>query len=111
MLQGVNYLHTMGFAHRDLKPQNIMLDDEFRIKIIDYGFVCPLEGKTGQGYNETRVGTPNYMAPEVHRREKYNGHVQDLFSLGVILFMMFTGRPPFQTATNDDMLFKLIQTY
>jgi len=47
MLCAVNYLHSMGYAHRDLKPQNILLDDEYRLKVIDYGFVSPLEGKTG----------------------------------------------------------------
>ena len=107
----IGELHSKDIMHRDLKLENILVDSKGYLKIIDYGFMSPLEGKKGQGFNETRCGTPNYMAPEVHRREKYNGQVQDLFSLGVILFVMYAGRPPFQTATSDDMLFKLLQSY
>lgn len=102
MLRGIHYLHTMGFSHRDLKPQNILLDDQYRLKIIDYGFVCPLEGTRGEGVNETRVGTPSYMSPELIRGELYKGQVVDLFAIGVVLFVMKAGVPPFMSAGDDD---------
>ena len=88
-----------------------MLDDNYNLKIIDYGFVCPLEGTRGEGVNETRVGTPNYMSPELLRGETYNGQVVDLFAMGVILFVMKTGIPPFVSASDNDKIYKFIKQY
>jgi len=110
-LKSINYLHALGFAHRDLKPQNILLDDNYNLKIIDFGFVCRLTGKSGSGFNTTKVGTPGYMAPELLSKSQYNGHVVDLFSLGVILFIMYSGRPPFTVASDTDDLYRLITTH
>ena len=98
LIKGIYYLHSKGFAHRDLKPQNILLDENYNLKIIDFGFICSLQGKGGTGFNTSRVGTPGYMAPELLSNKSYQGHVVDLFSLGVILFVMYVGRPPFSVA-------------
>ena len=68
MLLGLNYIHSKGFAHRDLKPENVLLDKNYDVKIVDFGFACPLEGRDGTGQNMTAVGTPGYMAPEILNR-------------------------------------------
>ena len=97
MLHGIAYLHSRGFAHRDLKPENILLDNQFNVKIVDFGFVKSLSGDDGSGFTQSRVGTPGYMAPEILQSLRYDGKSIDLFSLGVILFTMYTASSPFQT--------------
>ena len=73
MLQGIHYIHSKGFSHRDLKPENILLDKNFNIKIVDFGFACPLEGRDGSGINRSQIGTPGYMAPEIIAKMPYQG--------------------------------------
>ena len=62
----LKYLHSAEVLHRDLKPEDIMLDGQFNVKIADFGSSAPVEGKTGTGYLHTYLGTKNYMAPEIH---------------------------------------------
>jgi len=110
MLMGLHYLHSKGNAHRDLKPENVMLDNTGNIKIIDFGFTCNIAGRNGSGMNQTGVGTPGYMAPEILMKQAYQSNVVDLFALGVILFIMKAGHPPFSLAKEDDTYYKLIAT-
>ena len=112
MLQGMLYIHSKGFCHRDLKPENILLDKLYDIKIVDFGFACPLEGRDGTGTSKSVIGTPGYMAPEILAREPYLGRVGDLFALGVILFILYAGHPPYFSLANDqDKLYNLIMTH
>ena len=108
MLMGIHYIHSHGFSHRDLKPENILLDKNYNIKIVDFGFACPLEGRDGSGINHSRVGTLGYMAPEIIAKQPYQGQVVDLFALAVILFIMKAGHPPFSSASEDDRHFQLL---
>jgi serine/threonine protein kinase len=110
MLMGLHYIHSQGFSHRDLKPENILLDKNYDIKIVDFGFACPLEGRDGSGFNRSVIGTPGYMAPEILDKTPYQGQVVDLFAVGVILFIMLTQHPPFAMANSDDMYYKLLAT-
>ena len=73
MLDGLNYCHNQGIVHRDLKPENILLDGQFNLKIADFGFAAPVEGKDGKGNLTTKLGTLNYMAPEIHLKQPYQG--------------------------------------
>ena len=107
---GLHYIHSQGFSHRDLKPENILLDKNYDIKIVDFGFACPLEGRDGSGFNRSVIGTPGYMAPEILDKTPYQGQVVDLFACGVILFIMLTQHPPFAMANSDDMYYKLLAT-
>ena len=88
----------MGVAHRDLKPENLLLDENFNLKLADFGFAGPLAGRDGSGYLQTKLGTANYMAPEIHEEKPYNGRQVDLFSLGIILFILVAQSPPFNVA-------------
>lgn len=108
MLMGIHYIHSHGFSHRDLKPENILLDKNYNIKIVDFGFACPLEGRDGSGINHSRVGTLGYMAPEIISRQPYQGQVVDLFALATILFIMRAGNPPFIQASEDDSYYQLL---
>jgi len=61
----INQLHKAGVAHRDIKLQNMMITQDYDIKLIDFGFGCQLSGKKGNGFMKTNLGTPMYKAPEV----------------------------------------------
>lgn len=66
ILDGLDYIHKEGFAHRDLKAENILLDQNKTIKIADFGFAGPIAGRDNKGYLDTYLGTLYYMAPEIH---------------------------------------------
>lgn len=94
---GLAEAHKLGVIHRDLKPQNIMIDQNGSARIMDFGIARSLEGKglTGMG---VMIGTPEYMSPE-QVEGKDTDQRSDIYSLGVILFEMVTGRTPFQGDT------------
>lgn len=115
LLQVIHFSHAKGVSHRDLKPENIMLDEYFNVKVADFGFAAPVEGRTGTGFLLTKLGSKPYMAPELlaiskNNRQPYQGHVVDLFALGIILFILYTGQPPFMLADPSDPLYKYFAT-
>ncbi|XP_054423841.1 sperm motility kinase 4A-like [Pteronotus mesoamericanus] len=100
MVSALHYCHGKGIAHRDLKPQNMLLDRHLNIKVADFGF-----SRNFRDYRlSTFCGTLSYMAPEVLRRQIYDGPKADVWSLGVILHEMVTGKAPFQGDTAADMV-------
>lgn len=108
MINGIEYMHHQGVAHRDLKPDNVLLDDNFQLKIADFGFAAPLMGRYGSGYLRTKCGTKPYMAPEIHADKPYKGEAVDLFASAIILFIMVSGTPPFNQAKPDEYYYKYI---
>ena len=95
MILGLEYMHNAGFAHRDLKPDNLLLDKNFNLKIADFGFAGPIAGRFGDGYLTTYLGTRPYMAPEISEHKAYKGEIVDIFAACIILFIMISGTPPF----------------
>jgi len=95
--EGLTEAHRLGVIHRDLKPQNIMIDKEGMARIMDFGIARSVSGKgiTGAG---VMVGTPEYMSPE-QVESKETDQRSDIYSLGVILYEMVTGRVPFEGDT------------
>jgi len=94
---GLAEAHRLGVVHRDLKPQNIMVDEEGSARIMDFGIARTVKGKgiTGAG---VMVGTPEYMSPEQAEVKEVDQR-SDIYSLGVILYEMVTGRAPFEGET------------
>jgi tetratricopeptide (TPR) repeat protein len=97
ILEGLAEAHRQGVVHRDLKPSNIMLDQEGQVRILDFGIARAVtsEGITEEG---VMIGTPEYMSPEQVEGSEVDPR-SDLYSLGVILFEMVTGRVPFEADT------------
>ena len=109
LLTALRYMHENGISHRDLKPENLLLNGTtYELKIADFGFAGPIEGRDGSGLLSTKVGTNDYMAPEIHLGMPYEGESIDLFSCGIIMFMMLTQRPPFRSSNKDDPHYKLL---
>lgn len=110
IIEGLEACHSIGIAHRDMKPENILFDAEFNLKIADFGFSILLMGRDGTGVLHTRLGTESYMAPELHMRRPYSGESVDLFAAGIILFIMLSQNPPFSRAEPNDPYYRLINS-
>ncbi|CAM9277791.1 unnamed protein product [Ascophyllum nodosum] len=103
ILRAVQYCHDMNVVHRDLKPENLLLvseSDDASLKIADFGFARRVDP---EGLS-TQCGTPGYVAPEILKGEKYGKSV-DMWSVGVIMYILLGGYPPF----HDDNQAKLYQ--
>jgi len=99
----LKYMHSNGIAHRDLKPENLLLQnrhDDSQIKIADFGFAKKVRGDRSL---KTMCGTPGYVSPEILRKEGY-GTKADMFSMGVIVFILLGGYPPFNAKNESDLL-------
>lgn len=92
IVSAIEYCHANNIVHRDLKPENLLLDQNKRIKLIDFGFSNVFDVA---GFCNTYCGSPFYAAPEVIEGRKYVGPEADVWSLGVILYILVTGDLPF----------------
>ncbi|XP_020237875.1 CBL-interacting serine/threonine-protein kinase 5-like [Cajanus cajan] len=96
LISAVDYCHSRGVSHRDLKPENLLLDDNENLKISDFGLSALPEQLRYDGLLHTQCGTPAYVAPEVLRKKGYDGSKADIWSCGVVLYVLLAGFLPFQ---------------
>ncbi|KAH7568544.1 hypothetical protein ACOSQ2_011848 [Xanthoceras sorbifolium] len=96
LINAVDYCHSRGVCHRDLKPENLLLDANGNLKVSDFGLSALPQQVREDGLLHTTCGTPNYVAPEVINNKGYDGAKADLWSCGVILFVLMAGYLPFE---------------
>jgi len=115
LISGVSFMHSKGVAHRDLKPENILLSDTGTLKIADFGMATMFEYKGARKQSSTMCGSPPYIAPEVLscvRSEKgsagakYSADLVDIWSCGVILFVLLVGNTPWDEPTSNSWEFQ-----
>ncbi|MBA0725485.1 hypothetical protein Golax_022072 [Gossypium laxum] len=95
LISAVDFCHSRGVYHRDLKPENLLLDENGDLKVSDFGLSALAESKHQDGLLHTSCGTPAYVAPEVINRKGYDGAKADIWSCGVILYVLLAGYLPF----------------
>lgn len=106
IISAVAFCEKQHIAHRDLKLENVLLDSDGRVKISDFGLSGLFKfDSTSISLMHTTCGTVNYLAPEVFGNQGYDGHLADIWSCGVILYSLLTGRLPFE----DDSISRLIE--
>jgi len=104
MLDSVDYMHNLKVVHRDLKLENILVDDNLNLKVADFGFACYKNIDALRSYR----GTMTYMAPEIKEGKTYSGKQVDMFSIGVILFIIVQGIFPFKEARKEEYFYNLL---
>ncbi|KAI7739608.1 hypothetical protein M8C21_022633, partial [Ambrosia artemisiifolia] len=100
LINAVDYCHSRGVFHRDLKPENLLLDASGCLKVSDFGLSALPQQVREDGLLHTTCGTPNYVAPEVINNKGYDGAKADLWSCGVILFVLIAGYLPFEESNH-----------
>ncbi|GAB4833188.1 CBL-interacting serine/threonine-protein kinase 14 [Ancistrocladus abbreviatus] len=103
LISAVGYCHSRGVYHRDLKPENLLLDENWNLKVSDFGLSAVKDQIRSDGQLHTLCGTPAYVAPEILAKNGYDGAKVDIWSCGVILFVLNAGYLPF----NDTNLMAL----
>ncbi|EJK45135.1 hypothetical protein THAOC_36264, partial [Thalassiosira oceanica] len=101
LVEGVKECHGQGICHRDLKPENLLLDGNGDLKITDFGLSALHNNNENATQTSTQMlhttcGSPHYVAPEILQGEGYDGRKADIWSMGVIAYVLVTGKLPFE---------------
>ena len=102
----IYYIHSKNIVHRDIKLDNILIEESTKsVKLIDFGFSVITSAEAGK--LKIFCGTPSYMCPEIIRRQGYDGKPVDMWALGVLLYIMLTGIPPFRGQSEKELFDKI----
>ena len=108
LINGLEYIHSLGIVHRDLKPENLLLTQDEILKIIDFGLSNYFRENQLE-LLETPCGSPCYASPEMLSGENYDGFKIDIWATGIILFAMLCGYLPFDHKDNDKLFMKILE--
>ena len=108
IINGLEYIHSLGIVHRDLKPENLLLTKNHILKIIDFGLSNYFD-KDKKNLLTTPCGSPCYASPEMVSGKKYNGFRIDVWSTGIILYAMLCGYLPFEDKDNEVLFKKILE--
>lgn len=109
LCEALAYIHSYGLIHRDLKPSNVMVDEDRTVRLMDFGLAKYISDDGAVTADGRLVGTFRYMAPEQILGESLDGRT-DLYSLGVILYELLAGRPPFEARSPYELWQKVLET-
>lgn len=107
LISAVDFCHSRGVYHRDLKPENLLLDENGSLKVTDFGLSTLVESSQENMLLHTTCGTPGYVAPEVVSRKGYDGAKADIWSCGIILYVLLAGYLPFSDSNLMEMYKKM----
>ncbi len=109
LCQALAFIHARGLVHRDVKPANVLVTEDRRVKLMDFGLAKFLAAESAVTDVRRIVGTYRYMAPEQALAEQLDGRA-DLYSLGVMLYELLAGRPPYEARTAQELWQKVLET-
>lgn len=104
LIDAISHLHERNIVHRDIKLENILLDEQFNVKLADFGYSSYFH--PGRLYR-TAAGTSSYFSPEMHEKSLFSVEKADLFAAGLVLFALVTGHMPFVKADKEDQAYRL----
>uniref|UniRef100_A0A0D9UY36 non-specific serine/threonine protein kinase n=1 Tax=Leersia perrieri TaxID=77586 RepID=A0A0D9UY36_9ORYZ len=107
LIGAVDFCHSRGVYHRDLKPENLLVDENGNLKVSDFGLSAFRECQKQDGLLHTTCGTPAYVAPEIINKKGYDGAKADIWSCGVIIFVLLAGYLPFHDSNLMEMYRKI----
>ena len=107
LINGLEYINSIGISHRDIKPENLLLTSDYILKIIDFGLSNYYEENINK-FLKTPCGSPCYSSPEMVSGKSYDGFKVDIWSCGIVLFAMLCGYLPFDDKSDDKIIFKKI---
>ena len=110
LINGLEYIHSLGIVHRDLKPENLLLTNEHILKIIDFGLSNYFK-ENQEPLLSTPCGSPCYASPEMVAGKKYDGFKIDVWSCGIILYAMLCGYLPFEDPDNEILFKKILECH
>ncbi|KAJ4883259.1 CBL-interacting serine/threonine-protein kinase 10 [Raphanus sativus] len=107
LIDAVDFCHSRGVYHRDIKPENLLLDEHDNLKVSDFGLSALAESRRTDGLLHTACGSHAYACPEIVNRKGYDGTKADVWSCGVVLFVLLTGYLPFYASNLMEMYRKI----
>ncbi|XP_068664865.1 CBL-interacting protein kinase 5 [Aristolochia californica] len=107
LIGAIDFCHSRGVYHRDLKPENLLLNEDGSLKVSDFGLSALGESRRQDGLLHTTCGTPAYVAPEIINKKGYDGAKADIWSCGVVLFVLMAGYLPFHDSNLMEMYRKI----
>jgi len=108
--RALDYAHSHGVVHRDVKPDNVIIGAGATIKLTDFGLAKLLQSDQRLTQSGIALGTPHYISPEQVAASRYIDHRADIYGLGAMLFHMLSGRVPYEGANNNEIMLKHLNT-